>query len=103
MSCRAHGSGVSWAGRVDRFGRIRRRQVARNRRAEAHQHPGDGDQLIAHVLAVGHAVEHAVIEQVLRALEAFGQLLADGLFDDARPGETDQRAGSAIWTSPSIA
>ena len=36
-------------------------------------------------------VHHAVLEQELRALEALGQLLADGLLDDPRPGEADQR------------
>jgi len=34
-----------------------------------------------------------VFEKELGALEAFGKLLADGLFDDARSGEADQRAG----------
>ena len=38
-------------------------------------------------------VQHAVLEQELRALEALGQLLADRLLDDARPGEADQGAG----------
>ncbi len=37
-------------------------------------------------------VDHAVIHQIFRALESFRQLFADGLFDDARPGETDLRA-----------
>ena len=31
--------------------------------------------------------------QIFGALEAFRQLLADGLLDDARAGEADQRAG----------
>ena len=31
--------------------------------------------------------------QVLGALEAVGQLLADGLLDHPRPGKADQRAG----------
>ena len=38
-------------------------------------------------------VDHAVRQQVLGALEAVRQLLADGLLDDARAGEADQRAG----------
>ena len=37
------------------------------------------------------------------ALETFRQLLADGLLDDARPGEADERPGSAMCTSPSMA
>ena len=36
-------------------------------------------------------VEHAALEQELAALEAVGQLLADGLLDHARAGEADQR------------
>src|SRR5262245_44218050 len=37
------------------------------------------------------AVEHAVIEQELRRLESFRQILAERLLDDARAGETDHR------------
>ena len=40
-----------------------------------------------------HLVHHAVLAQVLRALEAVRQLLADGLLDHARAGKADQRAG----------
>ena len=45
------------------------------------------------VVAMHHHVDHAVILQVLGALEAVGQLLADGLLDHPRPGKADQRAG----------
>ena len=38
-------------------------------------------------------VDHAVREQILGLLEALGQLLADGLLDDARSREADERAG----------
>ena len=34
-----------------------------------------------------------MLHQIFGALEAFGQLFADGLLDDARPGKADQRAG----------
>ena len=34
-----------------------------------------------------------MIQQIFRALEPFGQLFADRLFDHARPGETNQRVG----------
>ncbi len=34
-----------------------------------------------------------MLQQVFGLLEAFGQLFADGLLDDARPGEADQRPG----------
>ena len=44
-------------------------------------------------MAVHHHVDHAVVAQVLRLLEAFRQFLADGLLDHARAGEADQRAG----------
>ena len=37
-------------------------------------------------------VDHAVVEQVLGALEALGELFADGLLDDAGTGKADQRA-----------
>src|SRR5690606_33145029 len=37
-------------------------------------------------------VEHPVIEQELGALKPFGELLADGLLDDAWAGEADERA-----------
>ncbi|MPL60817.1 hypothetical protein SDC9_06379 [bioreactor metagenome] len=66
-------------------------QVAGDGGGEAHQHAGDRDQLLAQFLAVGDAVEHAVVEQVFGALEALGQLLADRLFDHARAGKADQR------------
>ena len=44
-------------------------------------------------MAVDDHVDHAVLEQVFGALEAFGQSLADGLLDHARAGEADERAG----------
>ena len=50
------------------------------------------DERRAQLVAMHHHVDHAVLVQILRALEAFGQLLADGLLDDARTGEADQRA-----------
>ena len=34
-----------------------------------------------------------MLEQIFRALEALGKLLADRLLDDALAGEADQRAG----------
>ena len=45
------------------------------------------------ILARHDHVDHAVLEQELRALEARRQLLADRLLDHARPGEADQRIG----------
>src|SRR5690554_5206362 len=37
-------------------------------------------------------VEHAVFQQKLRSLKAFGEFLPDGLLDDARPRKSDERA-----------
>ena len=45
-----------------------------------------------HLAAIDDEVEHAVLEQELAALKAFGQLLANRLLDDARAGEADERA-----------
>ena len=47
----------------------------------------------ADFVAVDHHVDHAVIAQIFRTLEAFRQLLADRLLDHARPGKADQSAG----------
>ena len=38
-------------------------------------------------------VDHAVFEQIFRTLKAFGQILADGVADDPRAREADERAG----------
>ena len=46
---------------------------------------------VLHLAPIDDDVEHAVLEQELAALESFGQLLADGLLDDARAGEADER------------
>ena len=43
------------------------------------------------------------VPEETRALKAFRQLLSNRLFDDARSGKSDQRSGSAIFRSPSIA
>ncbi|CAM3338581.1 hypothetical protein PANO111632_14890 [Paracoccus nototheniae] len=39
---------------------------------------------------MGDAVQHAMFQQIFGALESFGQLFADGLFDDPGACETDQ-------------
>src|SRR6185295_12519629 len=49
--------------------------------------------LVAGVPAIENHVDGALLEQELGALESFGQRLAGRLLDDARPRETDQRAG----------
>src|SRR5580698_6308445 len=45
-----------------------------------------------HFLARDNGVEEAVLEEELGGLKSFGQFLADGLFDHAWAGKTDQRA-----------
>ena len=47
----------------------------------------------AHLVAMHHHVDHAVVAQIFGALETLGQFLADGLLDHARAGKADQRAG----------
>src|SRR5277367_698505 len=44
-------------------------------------------------LARDNGVEETVVEEEFGGLKTFGQLLADGLFDHARAGKTDERAG----------
>ncbi len=51
------------------------------------------DKRRAQFVAMHDHVDHAVIEQIFRALEPIRQSLADGLFDHALAGEADERAG----------
>src|SRR5258708_37023281 len=53
---------------------------------------GAGDEGFE-VLAVDDGVEEAVFEQEFGALKSFGEFLANGLLDDARAGESNERAG----------
>src|SRR5216683_2209079 len=53
---------------------------------------GAGDEGLE-VLARDNGVEETVFEEEFGALKSFGEFLADGLLDDARAGETDERAG----------
>ncbi len=48
-------------------------------------------------------VDHAVLIEIFRCLEPFGQLFADRLLDDAAACKADQSPGSAMWMSPSMA
>ena len=43
-------------------------------------------------MAVDDHVDHAVVVEIFAALEALGQLLTDGLLDDAWAGKADERA-----------
>ena len=76
--------GSRGSGRFDRRRRCRRRLG---------QEPAQPREVGAQLVAVDHHVDHAVVPEIFGALKAFRQLLADGLLDDARPGEADQRAG----------
>ena len=40
-----------------------------------------------------HAIKHAVVQEVLGALKAFGKRLADRLLYDPRTGKADERIG----------
>src|SRR5690606_17526450 len=53
----------------------------------------DAADLGAELVPVDDAVNHAGVDKELGALEALGELLADGLLDDARAGEADERLG----------
>src|SRR5438552_2585156 len=52
----------------------------------------DAAESLLELAPVDDEVDLTVLEQELRALEPFGQGLADRLGDHARPGEADQRA-----------
>ena len=70
--------------------RLRQRQHF-GRRPRRHQQLEDADQQVAQLVAMGDDVDHAVLAQIFRALEAGRQLLADRLLDDARAGKADHR------------
>src|SRR5258708_23532858 len=55
---------------------------------------GAGDKGLE-VLAMDDGVEESVLEQKFGALKSLGKFLADGLLDDARTGESNERAGLA--------
>ena len=84
-----------WRGVRSFSGWSRRRRSARppgrGRRLRHHepQRARDGRLQLA---SIDDEIDEAVLEQELAALEPFGQLLADGLLDHARTGETDERA-----------
>jgi hypothetical protein len=58
-----------------------------------HQIGNELTQCLAHILALYHHVEHAVFEQIFRALKAFGQLFADRVLNNALSGKANQRVG----------
>src|SRR3954469_17521961 len=49
------------------------------------------DEQILQLAAVGHHVEHPVLEQELASLESFREFLPDRLLDYPRAGESNQR------------
>ena len=72
-------------------------------RAAMGEQPADAAKRVAKLMAMHHRIQHAVLQQKFAALEAFGQLLANGLLNDSRPGEADQRARFGDVESPSMA
>src|SRR5271155_1128729 len=57
-------------------------------------HEVEGAGQVGLELAAGdYGVEEAVLEEEFGALEAFGELLTDGLLDDALAGEADECSG----------
>ncbi len=74
-------------------GRRRRQAWTRRQRRRLGQQAAETGKRRAQIVAMHHHVDHAVLLQIFGALEAFRQLLADGLLDHARAGEADQRAG----------
>src|SRR5262249_6053152 len=56
-------------------------------RARLGQQPAQICKRGPQVTAVDHHVDHAVVPEIFGPLKAVGQLLADGLLDDARPGK----------------
>ena len=66
---------------------------ARLRGLRLGQEPAQLGERRAQLVAVDDHVDHAMVAQILGPLEAFRQLLADGLLDHPRAGEADERAG----------
>jgi hypothetical protein len=91
LSCRGLRSAIRW------------RQVAHHGGAEPMSMRVMRDQLLPHVLAVGHAVEHAVVEQVFRRWKPSGSFSRMVCSITRGPAKQISAPGSAIWTSPSIA
>ena len=61
--------------------------------AAVHEHAHDIREDVANLVAMDDHVDHAMRKEIFGALEALGQLFANGLLDDARPGETDEGVG----------
>ena len=88
-------------------GATRSRAPADSRRPPRRRAPwstsGTNSTSCAQLVPVHHQVEHAMLLEIFCALETFRQLFPDGLLDDARARKADERPGSAICMSPSIA
>src|SRR5512146_1069412 len=69
-------------------GRLQGRRWLRARGAHEAERVGDGRLQLA---AIGHEIDHPLLEEEFGALEPLGELLADRLLDDAGPGEADER------------
>src|SRR5512139_2007568 len=65
--------------------------TSRSRRTgSGHEEIQGVDEVLSEVPPVDDGVDHAVLQQKLRALETFGQLLSNRLLDDTRSGESYQ-------------
>src|ERR671932_1628253 len=82
-------SRMGWTRFMRSIGHRRVRAVARlGRRGQLQQQQAEPRQRGLQLVTVHDHVDHAVLQQIFGALEAFGQLLPYGLLDDARPRET---------------
>ena len=86
---RGVGAGALTSSRV-RAPAARAARLARGRLGQEPAQLGDGR---AQIVAMHHHIDHAVVAQIFRLLKSVRQFLANGLLDDARAGEADQRAG----------
>ena len=76
---------------IDVLQRVRALRGRGDLRTASHENADDARQRLGELVAMHDHVDHAVGEEVLRALEALRQLLADRLLDDARSGKADER------------
>ena len=70
--------------------RIRGLGLRRDLGPASHENADDARKRLGQLMTVHDHVDHAMREQVFRALEALGKLLADGLLDDPRAGKADE-------------
>ena len=59
----------------------------------AHQQPQNAAQSFGQLVAVNDHIDHAMLQQILGALETFRQFFLDCILNDTRARKTDKRAG----------